>query len=345
MNAARPVDDWLRDPATPAPLQAQLRLAQQLRAFASSALHLPDNASYQGYADLRRRAAVWNVAAAPADSLTLKTWCFAVVGCVSYRGYFDEARAQALGQALARQGWEVSVYPVPAYSTLGWLNGLGGDPLLSTFIGYPEGDLAGLLFHELAHQKLYVDGDSAFNESFATAVERLGARQWLRGRPAEVRQAWRRGQAHRQQMRALQQRTREALAALYARKAAGDGTDGLDEAMLRTRKAEVYADFHTAYAALKADWAARGEPDARWDRWVAGANNASFGMQHLYHGWVPAFEALFIREGCDWPRFHAAAAQLARLPRAQRDEALRRLAQMPSDGPDACEAREDATQE
>ncbi|ARU03662.1 hypothetical protein CCO03_02235 [Comamonas serinivorans] len=390
MNAARPVNDWLQDERTPPDLQARLQLAQQLRGFASQALHLPDNASYRRYADLRRRAVVWNVAAAPPDSLTLKSWCFMVVGCVSYRGYFDEAEAQALGRQLAQQGWEVDVYPVPAYSTLGWLNWLGGDPLLSTFIVYGEGDLAGLLFHELAHQQVYVDHDSAFNESYATAVERLGVRQWLATRPAEVREAHARGQRHRREFRALQQRTREALAALYARgggaphaaaasaaergagpepdasrrqatasqasalganrtnesglagadrpappltagdlnQAPGEGENGpLDRAALLARKTQLMQDFAAQYRALQTDWAARGEPDARHDRWVAKANNASFGLQSVYQGWVPAFEALFEGQGCDWPRFHAAVAELARQPRPARDAALSRLAE------------------
>ncbi len=174
MQAARPIDDWLRDPATPAPLKARLALAQQLRDYAVTALDLPDNGSYRRYADIHRPAVVWNVAAAPVDSLTLKRWCFVFVGCVGYRGYFDQAAAQALGEQLrAQDGLEVTVYGVPMYSTLGWLNGLGGDPLLSTVIHDSDAALARIVFHELAHQKLYVAGDTAFNESYATAVAKL----------------------------------------------------------------------------------------------------------------------------------------------------------------------------
>lgn len=321
MNAAKPVDDWLADPATPPPLHARLQLAQQIRDYASRELLLPDNASYRSHADLQRRAAVWNVAAAPADSLALKTWCFVVLGCVSYRGYFDEAEAQALGQRLRDEGWEVDVYPVPAYSTLGWLNWLGGDPLLSTFIGYPEGNLAGLLFHELAHQQLYIDDDSAFNESFATAVEQLGVRQWLQTRPVAVQQAHEQGQQHREAFRALQRDTRAQLADLYAQRAQ------LTPAAMQAGKAQAMQAFADAHAALKASWASRGEPDARYDAWVAKANNASFGMQAVYQGWVPAFQRLFVEAGCDWARFYAEAHTLAQRPRAERDAALQALQQ------------------
>jgi predicted aminopeptidase len=151
LQAARPVDQWLADQEVAPALKQRLALAQRIRRFAVTELQLPDNASYQRYADLQRRSAVWNVVAAPAFSLTLQTWCFPVAGCVTYRGYFSEAAARAKAQELAATGLEVSVYGVPAYSTLGWLNWAGGDPLLNTFIGYPEGELARMIFHELAH--------------------------------------------------------------------------------------------------------------------------------------------------------------------------------------------------
>ena len=178
MQAARPVDAWLADAQTPPNLKDRLALAQRIRAFAVTELALPDNASYHRYADLQRRAAVYNVVAAPTLSLTLQTWCFPVAGCVGYRGYYREADARAFAAGLDR-GLEVAVYPVPAYSTLGWMNWAGGDPLLNTFIRQPEGELARLLFHELAHQVVYAKDDTTFNESFATAVERLGVQRWL----------------------------------------------------------------------------------------------------------------------------------------------------------------------
>ena len=221
LQAARPVSDWLADPATPAALRTRLALAQHMRDFASARLHLPDNASYRSYAELPRRAAVWNVVAAPPDALTLHQWCFPITGCIGYRGYFNEADAQAEAAHLAAQGLEVAVYGVPAYSTLGYLNWLGGDPLLSTFVHGSEGDLVRLLLHELAHQVLYAEGDTTFNESFATTVERLGTALWLQEHASAATRAQDQlQQAQRQQWRALTQATRARLAEIYAQKTA-----------------------------------------------------------------------------------------------------------------------------
>ena len=311
MLAARPVPDWLHNEQTPTTLRAQLATAQRIRAFAVTELALPDNASYHRYADLGRRAAVYNVVAAPALSLTLKTWCFPVVGCVGYRGYFDEANARAYAASLPPE-LEVAVYPVPAYSTLGWTNWLGGDPLLNTFIGYPEGELARLVFHELAHQVLYVKDDTAFNESFATAVERLGGERWLSQHAGEAARAeYAAFDARRQDFRALTRSTRAALQAVYT-------SDHTDDAQKQRQKAEVMARFRADYAALKAGWGGyRG-----FDAWVARANNASFGAQAAYDDLVPGFIALFEREGSDFERFYDAVRVLAKLPPETREAVL-----------------------
>lgn len=176
LQAAKPVPEWLADDNSPAALKERLALSQRMREFAISELKLPNNASYRRYADLQRSAAVWNVVAAKELSLQLKTWCFPVMGCVGYRGYFHEDEAQAYAAQLREQGYEVMVYGVPAYSTLGKLPGaFFADPLLNTFIRFPEGELARMIFHELSHQVVYADNDTVFNESFATAVERIGS--------------------------------------------------------------------------------------------------------------------------------------------------------------------------
>ncbi len=323
MHAARPVSDWLEDPQTDDRLKRQLQTAQRLRVFASRELHLPDNPSYTRYADLRRSAVLWNVVAAPPLSLTLRTWCFPVAGCVGYRGYYDEARAQAEAAALRAQGLDVAVYPVPAYSTLGWMNWAGGDPLLNTFIHYPEGELARLIFHELAHQVVYVKDDTTFNESFATAVERLGVQQWLQAEADDAaRRAYAQARARHEQFQALTRATRVQLAAAYAE---GSASAPDTEALL-ARKQAILQDFRARYAGLRASWA--GDP-ARWrstDRWVEQANNATFGAEAAYDEWVPAFEALFEREGRDWRRFYDAVRQLGDLPRPQREPLLKELA-------------------
>lgn len=319
MRLARPVEQWLADEHTSATLKQNLALSVKLRSFAVTALKLPDNASYRSYADLRRGAAVWNVVAAPEFSLELKTWCFVVVGCVAYRGYFDEGLAREQGRSLRQEGLEVSIYGVPAYSTLGWLDWLGGDPLLSTFIRYPEGELARMLFHELAHQVVYIKDDSLFNESFATAVERLGTDQWLAIHGSvSAKTEYAELDARRREFRALSFATRRRLAQIYQAQASSK----LDRASLLAWKISAMQDFRDAYARLKSGWGGY----KGYDDWVAGANNAAFGVQAVYDQWVPAFELLFAREGRDWQRFYDEVKRLAQLPAAQRAQALKILA-------------------
>ncbi len=318
LQAARPVDAWLGEDSTPAALKQRLLLAQDIRRFAVHALQLPDNASYQRYALLGRRSVVWNVVAAPANSLTLKTWCFPVTGCVGYRGYFDEHDAQQQAAALRAQGLEASVYGVPAYSTLGWTNWLGGDPLLSTFIHYPPGELARMVFHELAHQVLYVKDDTAFNESFATTVERLGSTAWLASQANPAAQTeYATLDARRQAFQALTASTRRKLLAIYATDSPMPPSARQQEAL----KSAAYTEFRQAYTQLRESWGGY----ARYDAWVAGANNAAFGALAAYNDWVGAFEVLYQQHPGDWSAFYTAVQQLADLPRHQRTLRLQQL--------------------
>ncbi len=321
MNAARPVHDWLSESQTPDKLRTRLALTQRIRSFAVSELHLPDNASYRSYADLRRSAVVWNVTAAPALSLKLETWCFPVAGCVGYRGYFDELQARAEAARLQAQGLDVHVYGVPAYSTLGLMNWAGGDPLLNTFLGYPEGDLARLLFHELAHQVVYAKDDTMFNESFATAVERLGVARWLAASGSETaQQEYAALEARRQQFRALSEATREQLGRIYESK---DSATPDARTMLAMKTAAI-EDFRKRYAELRVTWMALGANInlSGSDRWVAQSNNASFGAQAAYDDLVPGFELLFAREGRNWPAFYDAVRKLAQMPKDERHKIL-----------------------
>jgi len=316
MQRARPVADWLADPATPPALRERLQLAQRLRDFAVQSLALPDNASYRRYADLQRPAVVWNVVAAPELSLTLKTWCYPLMGCVGYRGYFkrDDAEAEAAVQRAA--GLDATVYGVPAYSTLGWTNWLGGDPLLNTFVAGSEAGLARLVFHELAHQVVYVPGDTVFNESYATAVERLGLVQWRASGQALAEDA-----AAVQRLadfRAITRRTRAALSALYG---AAAGQAWSDEKN-RQQKAELLAAMRAEFAALKANVSGPWAGFTGYDNWLSRANNASLALQAAYDSLVPDFERLFEREGRDFRRFHAAVQRLADLPTEQRRATL-----------------------
>ncbi|MDQ6680067.1 MAG: aminopeptidase [Pseudomonadota bacterium] len=316
VGSARPVSQWLADPNTDPALKARLVLAQRIRDFATAELKEPDNASYRRYADLKRDAAVWNVVAAPELNLTLKTWCFVVVGCISYRGYYDRAEADAFGAGLQAEGLEVSVYGVPAYSTLGALPGEHfADPLLSTFIGYPEGELARLIFHELAHQIAYAKGDTEFNESFASAVERIGGERWLSERAsAKARDDYAEFDRRRRDFRALTAKYRDALDALYR--------SGASDAEKRSRKTALYAELRADHARLKTE---RWGGYAGYDGWFSRANNASFGVLAAYNQLVPAFMRLFEREGGDFGRFYAEVKRLTALDgKAERRAALAR---------------------
>lgn len=312
VTKARAVPAWIGAEGTEPRLRERLQLTQRMRDFAVNELKLPENASYRRYADLGRGAVVWNVVATPELSLTLKTWCFPVVGCVGYRGYFDRAGADDLATELRAQGLDVNVYGVPAYSTLGRTNWMGGDPLLNTFISWGEGELARLIFHELAHQVAYADDDTTFNESFAVAVERIGGQRWLeKFATPEVRQADVEAAQRRADYRALTQRTRESLVTLYA--------SAITEAEKRERKAGLLAAMRAEYEQVKA---------TRWggfngyDGWFARANNASLGVQAAYNELVPQFERLFENQGRDFDRFYVEVRRLAALPKAERRAAL-----------------------
>jgi predicted aminopeptidase len=354
MQAARPIDDWLADSSTSPALQQRLRAAQQMRRFASEQLALPDNASYTRYAMLQRKYAVWNVVAAPPDSLQMHRWCFPITGCISYRGYFAQADAQKQADELQAQGLETSVYGVPAYSTLGYLNWLGGDPLLSSFIGWQEGDFAGLIFHELAHQLIYVKDDTAFNESFAMTVERIATPLWLQTHAGEAaRQRWQQAQKRRALWQQLTRDTRMHLQDVYQQ-----NTDQpLDKQALEAIKKEIFTDFQSRYAQLRAQWLSADTPLltsdtlrqqyferlAQTDDWVAHANNASFGALAAYDDWVPAMTHWWQQlqngqpaspEG--WKRFYAQMRELAAMKPEQRQQQL--CAHQPADtgAPAAC---------
>lgn len=312
MQAARPVEQWLSDPGTDEALRTRLALAQSIRRFASEQLALPDNASFTRYADLQRPFVVWNVFATPELSLTLKRWCFPVVGCVDYRGYYARGDAERYAQALRAQGLEAYVGGVPAYSTLGWF----ADPLLNTFIRYPEAELARLIFHELAHQVVYVSGDTTFNESFATAVEQVGIERWLAERgDLHLADAYAAYVARRHDFLALLNAHRERLRDLYA--------SDVDDAAKRLGKAEVLRSLREGYETLRRDrWAGF----AGYDRWFSQPlTNAHLASVATYNDRVAAFRALLAAQGGEWPRFFEAVRALAALPRPERDARLGEL--------------------
>lgn len=310
LSDAKPIDDWLADPATNPRLRHRLETARQIRRFAVRELGLPDNDSYKNYAALHRPFVLWNVVATPELSLRPLQWCFPVAGCVNYRGYYSKADAQDYARELRAQGRDVEVGGVPAYSTLGWFS----DPLISTFINYPDAELARMIFHELAHQVVYVAGDSQFNESFATAVEQAGVERWLDrfGNPA-MRDAFERYSARKRDFLALLLKYRRELEHTYA--------THQPDAQKRSAKARLFARLKDDYQLLKASW---GGYDG-YDRFFAEPlSNAHLASIATYSDFVPAFRALLQRER-NFPAFYRAARRIADLDREDRRRVLKRL--------------------
>lgn len=312
INARRPLAEVVADPATPPALRERLNLVTSLRDFASRDLALPANDAFRGYTELDREAVVWNVVAAPEFSLTPRTWCFPIAGCVAYRGYYDKGAAEAFAEGLRQDGDDVVVYGVPAYSTLGWFD----DPVLSSFVVWPEAQLAGLIFHELAHQQLYLKDDSAFSEAFARVVEEEGVTRWLRqqGDPAKL-EAYALGQQRQEEFAGLLRQTRQELLALYGR--------DLPLGEKRAAKAEILAGLQRRYAEQKTAWGGY----SGYDRWfAAGLNNARLASAETYRQHLPALRQLLVREQGNLPAFYRAAAALADLDPAERNARLNELA-------------------
>ncbi len=297
MAKRRPVERLLADPATDPGLAERLRSARAVVRFAAEELSLPVGRAYDSYVELDRPWATWTVSAAPELSIEPAVWCFPVAGCVSYRGYFSEDAARRFGERLGRQGLDVEVGGVRAFSTLGWFR----DPLLSSFLALPEPELAGLLFHELAHKRLYVKGDTTFNESFASLVEEEGVARWLGGRErAEELAAWRAGRRRDERVVALALGTRARLAEAYA-------AERPDE-WKRQRKAALLEELRAAYRARRDEWG------DRWDRFFDdGLDNARLASLGAYHELVPGLRRLLAAEDGDLERFYDAAAALTEL--------------------------------
>jgi predicted aminopeptidase len=308
LRARRPIPQVIADPTTPPALRARRELALRARAFASTTHGLPRNRSYTTYADIHRPYVMWNVFATPALSLQPVEHCFPIAGCVAYQGFYHHDRAEALADRLAKRGDDVWVGGVPAYSTLGHF----ADPLLSTMNHWSDDEMIGTIFHELAHQEVYVKGDTAFNESFATFVQREGLRQWHADNhlpPPDPAVAER-----QKQFTELVLATRDKLQALYASNA--------PDPEKRAGKAQAFAGLRREYEHLR-DTAWHGSRD--YQHWFDGPlNNAKLVPFGLYDRGVPEFAALFERCGRNWARFYAAVRKLGGEPAKQRDAFLTR---------------------
>jgi predicted aminopeptidase len=284
------------DPA----LQQDLNLAMEIRDFAINQLGLPDNDSYTQFVQTGRRAVTWNIVATPEFSLEAKQWCFIIAGCVSYRGYFDQHKAERFAHKLEKKSYDVTISPAIAYSTLGWFD----DPLLDTMLQYPDEQLAAFIFHELAHQQLYVKGDTAFNEAYASFVEEAGVRAWLRstGRD-DLLLRWQSMNAASIQFEFLLRNTRDQLNGIYS--------SGLEEEKMRAQKKLIFSEMKTRYLALVNEhWSGINH----YRSWFSfELNNARLALMKLYRGGNCAFEKLYESAGGDMVVFHQLATDRAAL--------------------------------
>ena len=310
MYAKRPIQEVMADPVTDPALKTRLVEAQAIRDFASRELALPDNGSYRAYVDLGRPYVVWNVFAAPEFSVKAEQWCMLIVGCVNYRGFYEQERAEQLAREMRQQGFDTYVSGVPAYSTLGFFD----DPLLNTFLRFDEIEVARLIFHELAHQRVFARDDSVFNESFATTVENEGVNRWLARRNPNALPAFAARQARKSQVAELVAEYRGKLAEAFAAEPT--------VAAKQQAKTAVMAEMQGAYTDLKASWGGY----SAYDKWFGeGLNNARIASLALYTQLVPAFEALLVAEDRDLPRFFRRVEVLAAMNKEERQTALNDL--------------------
>ena len=305
VEAEEDIEDILHQNKYEEAIRLKLQKALEIRQFASKELALPDNDSYKTFVKLDRPYPVWNVVAAEKFSVKAKQWCFLIVGCINYRGYFNKQDAETKAAELAKEGYDVAVSPAAAYSTLGWFN----DPLLSSMLYKEEAHLAGIIFHELAHQKVYIDDDSAFNEAFATAVELEGVRRWLESQhDKQGMKKYRVYKKRQKEFNQLLKATREKLKVLYsAVKTPEQHRLEKKQAIIRMMKKQ--------YLALKKRWGGY----AGYDKWMGREiNNAHLALVATYHELVPGFESLLRVLKYDLPDFYNRVAQLGEQSSEQR---------------------------
>lgn len=313
IHRAQPISKVIANPDTDPELKHSLTKVVQLREFASRELKLPDNLSYTSYADLQRPFVVWNVFAAPELSVKLKEWCFVQVGCVNYRGFFSQESAERYAAELRHEGYDVHVGGIRAYSTLGWFS----DPVLNTFIGYSEMDLARLIFHELAHQVMYVPDDTVFNESFATAVEHEGIKRWFsRTGNASVQMALTARQERETLFTGLILKHRKQLQELFQ--------SDLNDTEKRAGKVRIFDQLREEFALLKAGKNELGS----YDRWFAQPlNNALLATVSIYTQLLPAFQNILQQQDQDLERFFETVTKISKLPKEERNLILQKAAE------------------
>jgi len=304
----RAIQKVLLEDDLPPDVRGRLQFVLILRAFAKEELGLPVGKAYTTYSDLGRPFALWNIYAAPELSLESQSWCYPLAGCFAYRGYFSEEDAQREAEVYRKRGFDVKVGGILAYSTVGWFD----DPVLNTFILKSEPYLVELLFHEMAHRKIYIKNDTPFNENFATAVSLLGSELWYQDRADSS--AYREYRAHQVRQHALVNLVLDYRTQLNAAFSNG----ALSEAEKRQHKKRIMQALQEAYRKLKSarEW------DDRYDYWLGTMNNASMATLSNYQSLVPNFLALFNASGRDWSIFYQRVEDISRLDKLPRHEAL-----------------------
>jgi len=308
LQARQDIESLVVDPATDTELAGQLQAATGILTFAENTLDLPANGSYTSYVELENNSLVWNVVATEEFSLQPKKWCFIVAGCLPYRGFFQQHKAEKSAQKMRKKGLDADVSPALAYSTLGKFN----DPILSTMLTGSDIRMAAFLFHELAHQRLYIKGDGQFNESYASFVEETGVKTWLEsnGRQTELQQ-WQRLKAAGDEFNLLINDTREDLLQIYH----SDSSD----TEKRSMKADILHGLKLTYDQLRADkW-----DDDYFSGWFSEPlNNAKLALYNTYEGGQCAFQNLYDHSHESMQEFHHLAEQQAKLSKIEREKWL-----------------------
>ena len=302
------IDDVLNNPETPEKLKISLQQAQSIRQYASDKLALPDNKSYLYYVDLGRPYVVWNVFAAPEFSLKPTNWCYPIVGCVSYRGYFAQDDAESEASSLKLKNLDVHVAGISAYSTLGWFN----DPLMNTMLHWKQRSLAGLIFHELSHQLIYIKNETGFNEAFSSSIERLGTIQWILESHPEQLESYLSYLQAQSDFRDLLLSSRTKLNDLYA--------SSINDEIKRNKKQKIIDDMNVQYATLKKQWPENIHFDAWFNKPI---NNARLTSAMTYLQDIPAFFQLFIEEDGQWPAFYKRVISLEDLEKEERQNLIK----------------------
>jgi predicted aminopeptidase len=296
---AQPLDEILQQTDVKVKLRQQLTTFQQARAFASRQLHLPENNSYKTFSDLGRDYVVWNLVAANEFSTAPRQWCFLLVGCFSYRGYFEKHKVDAYALQLKQQGLDVYIAGVSAYSTLGWFD----DPIVSSMLYSSEARRVGIVFHELAHQLMYRKNSTAFNESFAMAVEEEGIRRWFEytNKPVLL-DRYKEDKARSSQFHQMLLQTKNKLNQLYAQ--------NLTATEKRQQKQQILISINDDYAMLRRQWGGF----TGYDKWMSQPlNNAHFVPVQTYHELVPMFKTILKEQGNDLEAFYAEVIRISEL--------------------------------